>query len=375
MRTLLLFMAVGCGRFGFQESGVAGPDDVDGSVGDSAGSVAPNLIFISPKQPDANFGGLAGADAICTDAAAAAGLGGTYRAWLSTPTVNAASRFSTARGWVRVDGAPVADSMDSLTMQHQLFHPVALDATGNRVDVFVATGTDQNGKWSQLNGDGSCSGWTTAAVSASFKQLVGLARFGTVGWTNAAGGDCNMPTSLYCLGIDRVSTLTITPASGRKAFVSKANFDAATGIAGADTLCRGEATAAGLANAGTFKALLATTAASAASRFNEGGPPWVRVDGVEVAPTATALFDQQITAPIDVRADGTYNDQQFGVAYTGALRPRDVGTNGTTCNNWSKNDATGNGNFTDIFESNFFSGYSAACDRWPGSSHIYCLEP
>ena len=216
--------------------------------------------------------------------------------------------------------------------------------------------------WSQLNSDGSCIGWTTAATSATFKQLVGLARYGTVGWTNAAGGDCNMPTSIYCLGVDRVSVVTITAATGRKAFMSKANFDAATGIAGADTLCRTEATAAGLANAGTFKALLATTSASAASRFDESGPPWVRVDGVQIA-------------PIDVRADGTYNDQQFGVAYTGALAPRDVGTNGTTCNNWSKNDATGNGNFTNIFDLNFFSGYSAACDRWPGSSHIYCLEP
>ncbi len=65
--------------------------------------------------------------------------------------------------------------------------------------------------------------------------------------------------------------MTITPVTGRTAFVSTSSFDASTGISSADTLCQNEATAAGLPKSSTFLALLSTSTASAASRFTLSG--------------------------------------------------------------------------------------------------------
>ena len=68
-----------------------------------------------------------------------------------------------------------------------------------------------------------------------------------------------------------------------------------SGIAAADALCTSEATAAGLP--GTYRAFLATKQASAMSRFDLGGAPWVRVDGVVLATTASDFGAGNFLAP------------------------------------------------------------------------------
>lgn len=370
-----------CGRMGFGERRGTDPDASSDSdaFGDAALPDAPspyNLAFVTPLSFNGDLGGLAGADAKCDAAAIAAGLPGHYRAWLSTPTVDAVSRFAGARGWVRLDGRPFADSLTSLTVQNQVFFPIMFDANvGTAVNV-AHTGTNADGTHSLLNGEGTCNGWTSA--SATRNVTVGLTNHATIHWTNAAGGTCAQMFPLYCLGTDYNRPLAIVPTAGRKAFVSKANWDPATGLAGGDALCRSEAGSAGLANAAAFKALLATPSASAASRFDDTLATWVRTDGVPLAPTARAYFDAvtpQTTASLDVHADGTYNDQLFGVAYTGALTPRGSGTNATTCASWTVNNASANVAFSDVAGSTLFAGYTAACNRWGGTSFVYCLEP
>lgn len=77
------------------------------------------------------LGGLAGADAICNQRAAAAGLDGTYVAWLSSSTASAASRLANASGWVRTDGKPFAKSRGDL-LAGRLLYPLELDETGTR---------------------------------------------------------------------------------------------------------------------------------------------------------------------------------------------------------------------------------------------------
>jgi len=74
--------------------------------------LAVNFVFATSTSYPADFGGLAGADAICNQHAGDAGLPGTYVAWLSTTTVDARDRLAGARGFVRPDGLPFADTVD-----------------------------------------------------------------------------------------------------------------------------------------------------------------------------------------------------------------------------------------------------------------------
>jgi hypothetical protein len=134
--------------------------------------------------------------------------------------------------------------------------------------------------------------------------------------------------------VDRnVDTIPI-PTRGRLAFMSKGMWDPMSGIPAADALCTQEATAAG--KPGTFKALLGTSKASAISRFDTSGAPWVRVDGLPLLPSArdfpTALM---LDVAPGVRLDGS-------VVPTIAVIP--LGSNSTlgavaplteTCNDWS----------------------------------------
>ena len=57
------------------------------------------------------LGGLAGADAICAARANAAGLPGTFKAFLGSLNANAWARLAGARGFARVDGKPFGDTV------------------------------------------------------------------------------------------------------------------------------------------------------------------------------------------------------------------------------------------------------------------------
>jgi hypothetical protein len=106
------------------------------------------------------------------------------------------------------------------------------------------------------------------------------------------------------------------------------------GIAQADSICQSEATTAKLP--GTYKALLAPTGSTAASRFYyaAGSQPWIRSDGILVAPTASAFFTTALfDASPNISADGaTYYG--FSGVWTGAANPLTAGTDATNCANW-----------------------------------------
>ena len=105
-------------------------------------------MFVTSQKYPPRFQPLENADAKCNDAATAGGLPGEYRAWLSTAAIYARDRLAGARGWVRRDGSPFADTVDDL-VAGKIFNPPLLDEFGNEVrsgiDDFVATGTDATG--------------------------------------------------------------------------------------------------------------------------------------------------------------------------------------------------------------------------------------
>lgn len=303
----------------------------------NAAVVMPNLVFVTSTTHTGNLGGLAGADAICQARASAAGRAGTYRAWLSTSTTHAISRLGSASGWTLVDGRPFASSQADLAAG-RIFYPISLDETGAAQPFASAwTATMGTGMWNSL--DNACTNWTSTMPS-------GVTAGSTLGtsdsWTANTGNPCTSALRLYCFGVDRAATVTVTPATGRRMFMTAANWTPGGGIASADAVCASEASAAGLT--GTFRALLATTTASAASRFSTTGAPWVRADGIAVTATAAELFATTTAtyrvAP-NLTAAGAYVDANpRRYLWSGATGLNAVGTAATTCSDWTSTSST-----------------------------------
>ncbi|MCA1825507.1 MAG: choice-of-anchor D domain-containing protein [Myxococcales bacterium] len=342
-----------------------------------------NYVFVTSTAHDGNLGGLVGADAICKARADAAGLPGTYVAWLSTSTVTAVSRLGAARGWMRLDGLPFADvtrepfsGKPAGLTAGQIYYPVRIDETGADVHVAVATGATAHGD-AYL----TCQDWTSAS-EADYVNL-GISIAGPVGWTESGGTLCDAQLNLYCFGTDLVTTVTPATATGRTAFVSKALWTPGAGIASADAVCATEATAAKLP--GEFKALIATSTASAASRFDmsAGSMAWVRTDGLPVVAASADLLTGQLLTPIAVFADGTYPDPFVevwqGAAWAGATSAGAAPALDGTCNDWTDGSATTQGWFglaseagPDYFVANADSpGLRAPCSY---AYSLYCLE-
>ena len=153
--------------------------------------------------------GLAGLDAACQAEADAAGLPGTYVAWLSQPTplvVNAAGRLDNGT-FVLVDGTKIADDGAGLT-SGTLLNPINLTATGAPVDPAtsdrVLTGTAPNGKFLAASGGGtSCAGWGSGSIAFGELVIHGNAENPGSGWTTQGEIDClTQPGPLYCFEID-----------------------------------------------------------------------------------------------------------------------------------------------------------------------------
>ena len=304
---------------------------------------APNVMFVTSTTSMGALGGVTGADATCQSLAQAAGLVGggagqnaTFRAWLSSSSVSAASQMGSASGWVRRDGRPVFNTVADIAA-HRLIYPPRLDQNGNDVGEVqrVWTGTNASGTFS----GSQCLAATGASPwgGTSGTGTVGLASGNSAMFTSfGTPPGCTVQARLYCMGIDRTATVTPTAQTGRFAFTSTATFSANGGLAGADAICQSEATGAGLS--GSYRALLATESATAISRFNTGGAPWIRVgDRVRLTPTAAALGTPGLkvvdTVP-NVNAAGTV---RFGdtLLWTGAADPGTVALQGISCANWT----------------------------------------
>jgi hypothetical protein len=348
-----------------------------------------NLVFFTSATHDGKFGGFAGADALCASAASSAGLPGTYVAWLSTAATSAASRLGNARGWVRTDGLPVADTIGDASgglLGGQIFYPPARNEFGQPGPAEVG-GFGADGVWTGSSALGTletnyvpgtgqvpqnCSDFSTN--SASVMGVAGHVEGGTFTWTVADADVCNEEASVYCFGIDLANPVTVTPVVGRGAFLSSGNMSPSAGVAAADTLCQSEASTAGLANPTHYLALLATTTTPALSRFNLAGPRWVRPDGIAIVEPGNDLTGA-LLAPISVRADGTWPPPVALVA-TGAVAPGEIAKPATTssdCGDWSATTAGATENSglgTDSSE--FWLEYSPGdpCGSYP----VYCLE-
>jgi len=152
------------------------------------------LVFVTSTVHDGDLGGLAGADAICQSLASAAGLEGTWVAWLSTqsPEVDAPDRIADAEYRLVDRVTVVANSWLELTNggQHH-----AIDMTENEITlggggVFTGTTIDM------IPGD-TCANWTSA--TAPDRGTSGSLASSDLDWTDtSASVTCDTEQRLYC---------------------------------------------------------------------------------------------------------------------------------------------------------------------------------
>ena len=162
-------------------------------------------VFVTESVHTGDLGGIEGADAICQAEADAAGLAGTFLAWLSDSTESPSTRFVHYNAMLEplypyqlVDGTLVANGWTDLT-----------DGTVNHMIYVTATGTPPNGlllAWTNTTPSGqpfnvlldpvldSCSGWTDSRRSG----WGGLLKEDDANWTIAGPANCDAEAHLYC---------------------------------------------------------------------------------------------------------------------------------------------------------------------------------
>jgi hypothetical protein len=195
----------------------AGADAGPEAGGDATADARPDgpsvlnglAIFVSSALYDGNLGGLSGADATCQTLAQAAGLSGSFRAWLSDSNTSASQRLSHGTlPYVLVDNTVVAIGWTGLT-SGTLLHAIDLTETGQAPTqgslncsggiLPVWTFTTASGGLPGSTG-ANCADWTSSADQLAYG---GLASSQTSSWSAAcsigAVGLCAKTASIYCV--------------------------------------------------------------------------------------------------------------------------------------------------------------------------------
>lgn len=146
-----------------------------------------------------SIGGLAGADAKCTTDKTAAGLPGTYKAFLSSSTVDAKNRVTQATVPYR-NAWPAVNFIDLATNFADLIDgwgPGAVTTTTGTVQYSYTawTNTNANGTRLSSNNANTCYDYTSNAGDSS----VGYSQSGQYTWLYASGYSCAGYNTLYCL--------------------------------------------------------------------------------------------------------------------------------------------------------------------------------
>lgn len=334
----------------------------------SAAKGSGDLHSWNPANPDT---GLTAADDVCQSEAMAAGLTGTFRAYLSDGLNDAACRARNLNGkvsahcgqasappagtsaWIDVTGRPLARNLEELSLGAFLA-PLAYTADGTDVSSYgyswLATDISP-GSEGQVDGT-SCSNWTSTTGAANstvtYDKRIAFRTWATSSCSATDNG-------LMCFQVDPggFALNDRYRETGKVAFVTSATTggvitsNGKTGLAGADDLCQTAAANAGLANPTHFVAWLSDANADAycrvlgASAKRSASPacglasppatgPWVSTTGLYLADDLTDLTSNGPRVPLFATETG---DAPPGNAWTGTSALGMATTN--TCGNWT----------------------------------------
>lgn len=152
-------------------------------------------VFVTSDVFGAELGGIEGADAKCQAAADAAGLGGTFRAWISTPASSPLKTFVQSAGpYVRIDGLQIAENWTRL-VDGDIDAPLEIDEWGD-----VQNNGECGNVWTNTMRDGTsfdddaCMDWT----SLQDGTRLGRTDATNASWTEGCTVDCLKEHHLYC---------------------------------------------------------------------------------------------------------------------------------------------------------------------------------
>ncbi|MCK6551455.1 hypothetical protein L6R52_36805 [Myxococcota bacterium] len=159
--------------------------------------VAGRRVFVTQAAVLPNFGGVAGADAICQAAGTAAGFSGGFMAWVSLAGSNAAARHNPSQlPYYLVNGTRIANDWADLT-DGSLQAPINRDQTGAALVTTAWTNTNVAGTAIVTTAAGTCSNFTSTLGTQSAR--IGNATQTAATWTTSSSGLCNRTTTrLYC---------------------------------------------------------------------------------------------------------------------------------------------------------------------------------
>jgi hypothetical protein len=182
--------------------GEDGPDCDCAEAGCFADTCTKTAFVLAAPVP-AKLGGLAGADMLCAQQAAAAGLPGSFRAWLSDANSGPFDRFSRATvPYVLPDGKPIADDWEDLRLMGPSL-PIDMTAAGVTLDAAndarVWSGSGPDGRSEDFNGASNfCSGWSRSSID-DFTYVGKLRERGNKSdWTMGSFLPCTGDGLLYC---------------------------------------------------------------------------------------------------------------------------------------------------------------------------------
>ena len=342
-----------------------------------------NLVFVSSAFYRADLGGVGPYDTACNTLATAAGInnvaGNAFRAWISTASSAANARITATGGFRRMDSTIFAASKLALQLGF-VRAPLFLDEFGRRVTNGLSTwtGTDTAGNHRASQ---DCAGWTSASAVVFLDR--GRVEGGPGLFTAGTGGHTcsNTTTRISCFQSTSSVNLAADPIpmGGKVAFVAPP-WGVAGGLAGADAHCNANKPTGFDTAAYVYRAFMATATASAASRLPVG-TSYYSPSGTFIG-TSDALKNTTDTNRLANLNTGLW--QQNGTVYiagdaasawTGAgCSGNCIGTNVTTCSNWTSNGALANALVGRVASagSDFFDGFGpSACNAM---RHVYCFQ-
>jgi len=204
MRTLLLCLGLGA-SVAVAVAACGGEEGVDCDC-DAVGCFAAmctKTAFVLAEPMSTDFGGVSAVDQMCAQQAAAAGLPGTYFAWLAQDSGGPADRFSQSTvPYTLPDGTMLAADWEVLTSTGPT-SPIDMTAAGTKVeaadDDHVWTGTDRAGEANDFNtASNYCSGWSRNNIM-DFVVVGFLRQRGKVGdWALGNLVPCTGQGYVYC---------------------------------------------------------------------------------------------------------------------------------------------------------------------------------
>ena len=141
--------------------------------------------------------GLDGADKLCAASATAAGLGGAWKAWLSTSQVNAIDRLADAGPWYLVDRCTLVFGGKAAIVAGGPAAAIDRLADGSQAPpVNLWTGTKKTG----VKDDFTCNDWTNDQPIHGYEGTVGTGddTFFAGAWTDTATNPCRLSAALVC---------------------------------------------------------------------------------------------------------------------------------------------------------------------------------